>query len=83
MATKRKSPQKHEVKAALSNFTLAKAKSALTLKIYDRHEKVGEIQIGRGSLIWWGRSKQKYQRISWSKFTKMMDELAYGARLDQ
>jgi len=78
MPKRRKSTRKHEVKAELSNFTLAKAKSALTLHIYAQKEKVGEIQIGRGSLYWWGRSKQTYQRVSWPTFTKMMNELAYG-----
>jgi len=31
MAARKKQLRKHEVRAALSNFTLAKAKSALTL----------------------------------------------------
>jgi hypothetical protein len=70
--------RKHEVRAALSNFTLAKAKSALTLQVYAKGEKVGELQIGRGSLYWWGRNRQIHKRISWGRFTKMMDELAYG-----
>lgn len=78
MAKKKKATRKHEVKAELSNFTLAKAKSALTLHIYAQNEKVGEIQLGRGSLYWWGRSKQTYKRVSWPKFTAMMNELAYG-----
>ena len=39
-----------EVKAALVNSTLAKAKSALTLEIYSKKEKIGQLEIGRGSL---------------------------------
>jgi hypothetical protein len=39
----------YEVKAEIANATLAKAKSALTLQIYRRQEKLGELQIGRGS----------------------------------
>jgi hypothetical protein len=76
----RKSLRKHEVKAELSNFELAKAKSALTLKIYSRGGKVGELQVGRGSLYWWGRYRQKHKRVNWSRFTKMMNFLAYGDR---
>ena len=75
---KSKVSRKHEVRAELSNFTLAKAKSALTLEIYARREKVGELQVGRGSLYWWGKHRQKSKRVSWSKFTDMMNELAYG-----
>jgi len=70
--------RKHEVKADLSNFQLAKAKSALTLQIYVRHRKVGELQVGRGSLYWWGKHRQTSKRINWSRFTAMMNQLAYG-----
>jgi hypothetical protein len=66
------------VRASLANFQLAKAKSALTLQIFSRGEKVGELQVGRGSLYWWGRYKQKPQRVRWSRFTELMNQLAYG-----
>jgi hypothetical protein len=72
------SPRKHEVKADLSNFELAKAKSSLNLNIYADGEKIGELEVGRGSLYWYGRKKQKSKRINWSKFAQMMDDLAYG-----
>ena len=49
---------RYEVKAEISNATLAKAKSALSLQIYLRHMKLGEIQIGRGSLFWSGARRQ-------------------------
>jgi len=75
---KKAANRKHEVKAELSNFQLAKAKSALTLRIFSRGEKVGELQVGRGSLYWWGKRKQKAKRVNWSKFTDMMNRLAYG-----
>jgi hypothetical protein len=70
--------RKHEVRAALSNFQLAKARSALMLRIYSRGRKVGELQVGRGSLYWWGKYKQTSKRVNWSKFTEMMNRLAYG-----
>lgn len=72
--------RKHEVKAELSNFQLSKAKSALTLRIYSRKRKVGELQVGRGSLYWWGKYKQTPKRVNWSKFTEMMNRLAYGEK---
>jgi hypothetical protein len=68
----------YEVKAEISNATLAKAKSALTLQIYRRHVKLGEIQIGRGSLFWAGARRQSAKRIDWGRFAEMMDSLAYG-----
>jgi hypothetical protein len=72
--------RKFEVKAEVANFTLAKAKSALKLEIYDRQEKLGELQVGRGSLYWWGAHRQKEKRVSWGRFAQMMDELAYGQK---
>ncbi len=74
------SARKHEVKADLSNFELAKAKSSLNLKIFANDEKLGELEIGRGSLFWYGRNRHRSKRINWSRFAEMMDELAYGKR---
>ena len=68
----------YEVKAEISNATLAKAKSALSLQIYRKHIKLGEIQIGRGSLFWSGARRQSAKRIHWGRFAEMMDRLAYG-----
>jgi hypothetical protein len=68
----------YEVKAEISNATLAKAKSALTLQIYRRDLKLGELQIGRGSLFWSGARRQSAKRIRWGRFAEMMDRLAYG-----
>jgi hypothetical protein len=68
----------YEVKTEIHNATLAKAKSALTLQIYRRDEKLGEIQIGRGSLFWAGARRQSAKRIHWGRFAEMMDRLAYG-----
>ena len=75
---KKTASRRHEVRAELSNFTLAKAKSALKLEIYSRGEKVGSLEVGRGSLYWWGKHRVKSKRVNWSKFTDMMNELAYG-----
>ena len=80
MARRNKNPaaKRFKVRAELDNFELAKAKSALKLLIYSRGEKVGELQVGRGSLYWWGARRQKEKRVGWGKFAEMMDLLAYG-----
>ena len=77
---KRRRKHKHEVRAALSNVDLAKARSSLNLQIYANQEKIGELEVGRGSLYWYGRSRHKSKRINWSEFAEMMDRLAYGGR---
>lgn len=66
------------VRAELDNFELAKARSALKLQIYSRGEKVGELQVGRGSIYWWGAYRQNEKRINWGRFAEMMNHLAYG-----
>ena len=68
----------HTVKAALHVPGLSKAGSSLTLHVYARQEKIGEIELGRGSLFWRGGKRQKRKRIGWTRFAEMMDELAYG-----
>ena len=60
-------PHAYEVKAEISNATLAKAKSALTLQIYRKELKLGELQIGRGSLFWAGARRQSAKRIHWGR----------------
>jgi hypothetical protein len=72
------SHRKHEVRANLANFGLARARSALTLEIYANEEKIGELEVGRGSLYWQGGKKQRSKRLNWSRFAEVMDELAYG-----
>ena len=75
---KGKLARKHAVNASLHAQGLSKAGSSLNLKIYSRKHKIGEIEIGRSSPFWYGRNRQKGKRVSWSSFTEMMDELAYG-----
>ena len=72
----------YRVKAELNNFDPAKAKSALKLSIYSKGEKVGELQVGRGSLYWWGAHRQKEKRIHWGRFADMLNELAYAKSRD-
>jgi hypothetical protein len=69
--------RKYRVQAEISNLQLAKAKSALRLRIFARGEKVGEVEVGRGSLYWYGVHRQRSKRIGWGLFAEMMDKLAY------
>jgi hypothetical protein len=68
----------HTVRAALHVPGLSKAGSSLTLHIYARDEKIGEIELGRGSLFWRGGKRRSRKRIGWTQFAEMMDDLAYG-----
>ena len=70
--------QKHEVWAAIKNVELVRAKSSLRIKVWARGTKIGELEIGQGSLYWWGQKRRKSKRLNWSKFAEKMNELAYG-----
>ena len=52
IARKNVNPWKHVVKAELANFELVKAGSSLRLEIFSNEEKIGELEVGRGSLYW-------------------------------
>ena len=71
-------PWKHVVKAELANFELVKAGSSLRLEIFSNDEKIGELEVGRGSLYRYGRKRKRRERVDWSRFAEMMDQFAYG-----
>ena len=75
---KRKLPRVHSVSAAIDNVTLAKARSALTLKIRHRGRRIGELQVGSGSVYWWGKGRKNFGRLTWSEFASAMNRIAYG-----
>jgi hypothetical protein len=77
---RKRSRRKHSVKASFRVTELSKAGSSIELEIYASKEKIGTLEIGRGSLFWYGRSRHKSKRIAWSRFAEMMDDLAYGSR---
>lgn len=80
MPTQPRAGHKHAVKAILKVHELTNAGSSLDLEIFARGQKIGELVIGRGSLYWFGKGRQKRKRIRWSEFAEMMDELAYPVR---
>jgi hypothetical protein len=70
--------RKHRVKAYLQVEELAKAGSALYLDIFADQEKIGRVEIGRGSFTWYGGNRKIGRRISWSTFAQLLDEHCYG-----
>lgn len=70
--------RKHAVYATLNVPELTKAGTSLFLYVYASHEKIGELEIGRGGLYWKGGKRHRRKRISWTAFSEMMDERVYG-----
>jgi hypothetical protein len=80
-ARKRAAPErKHAVRAMFNIHELTKAGTSLTLEISAAGEKIGQLEIGRGGLFWWGGRRHKSKRLSWTRFAEIMDTLAYGER---
>ena len=75
---RKRARQTHTVKINLQVFELSKAGTSLEVEIMERGRKLGDLTIGRGSIIWHGRNRQSDKRITWTRFARMMDELAYG-----
>lgn len=72
--------RKHAVRALVNIHELTKAGTSLTLEISAAGEKIGQLEIGRGGLFWWGGRRHKSKRLSWTRFAELMDGLAYGER---
>jgi hypothetical protein len=72
---KKRTKRKHVVKAAVQNIDLTKAGSSISLSVYASKEKIGTVEIGRGSLRWYGKNKQKPTPVNWSKFADWMETL--------
>lgn len=69
----------HAVRANLIVQELSKAGTSLMLEISARGEKIGELEIGRGSLYWKGGKRHTRKRLAWSRFAELMNQLAYGS----
>jgi hypothetical protein len=71
------SSRRHHVSATLGIQELSKAGTSIKLFVHRDDQKLGEMDIGRGAIYWRGGNKQKWERIDWTRFAEMMDELVY------
>jgi len=79
MATRKKAPtRKREVQVTIGLINLTKAGTSLRLELLANKEKIGDLEIGRGSMSWWGAKRQRSKRLTWSQFADRMNALAYG-----
>ena len=75
---RRRASRRHKVNVHLQVFEISKAGTSLDLEIFSAGQKLGELQIGRGSINWRGGQRKITKRIRWSCFADMMNHLAYG-----
>ena len=73
----KRSPR-HSVQANLELRKFGKLGSSLTLVIRSQGKKLGELEVGQGSVRWTGKYRQVTKRINWTRFAKHMDDIAYS-----
>jgi hypothetical protein len=66
-------PRKHSVAVEIKNIDLTKAGTSLFLEVFSAGEKIGRLEIGRGSITWWGKNKKVAKPLSWTRFATWMD----------
>ena len=69
--------RKHRFKAFLQVEELPKAGSALYFEIYSDKERIGRVDIGRGSFTWYGKNREIGRRISWPTFAELLNKHCY------
>ena len=72
---KKRTRKVHTVTATVQVRSLTRATTSIHLEVYSRGEKIGGVELGRGSLIWFGKNWRQGKRIPWSRFAEMMEEL--------
>ena len=64
----------HRVKANFQVIELTKRTSAVNFEIFSGRNKIGDIEIGKGSFGWKAPGKQIYQTEDWTTFCKFLDQ---------
>lgn len=75
---KKRLSRRFSVHASVDNLELTKAGTSLKLIIESKGERLGELQIGRGSLFWWGANRRLRKRVDWARFADELNRMAYG-----
>ena len=55
-------------------FVLKRRGYSLRLDVSSRDKRLGELHIGRGSVIWFPRSAKVGKRFSWLRFAAQMEK---------
>lgn len=70
--------RKHSVNANVQILDLTRAGSSMSFTIYADDKKIGEMQLGQGSVNWIGKNRKVWGKpLSWTKFADMMDRATY------
>jgi hypothetical protein len=59
----------------VQNIDLTRAGTSISLEVYAAGERIGTVEIGYGSLRWYGKNKKNPTPISWPKLADWMETL--------
>lgn len=63
----------HTTSAIVQILDLTRAGSSIELEMFSKGEKLGTLNIGRGSFIWYPKhSKKNHVRLDWTAFAEIM-----------
>ncbi|MBN1606200.1 MAG: hypothetical protein JW940_06180 [Polyangiaceae bacterium] len=63
---------KHSVKFTIPWRELGNAD--VEFQVWGDSDKIGTLQISKGALVWFPKDRSYGHRISWSKFSRMMED---------
>jgi hypothetical protein len=76
MAKRKRIQQRYEIDMSMQAWDLAKAGSALTIKVHGREGLLGTIEIGQGSFRWKTARSHSFKRIRWRRLAQELDEIS-------
>jgi hypothetical protein len=77
MAKRTAREQRYKIDMSMQAWDLAKAGSALTIRVHGREGLLGTIEIGQGSFRWMtARSRSGFKRIRWRRLAEKLDEVS-------
>jgi hypothetical protein len=73
---RRRIAPRYAVNISLKAWDIAKAGAAVRLKVRDRDDFLGTIEIGQGTFGWKSaRGKKGFKRIAWRKLADKLDDI--------
>jgi hypothetical protein len=63
----------HDVSFTIPYRSLGK--SDIRFKVFANNEKLGELQVSNGALVWFPKNKKIGNKLGWSKFDKLIRDL--------
>jgi hypothetical protein len=66
--------QRYVVNISMKAWDLAKAGAAVKLKIRDRGDFLGTIEIGQGTFGWKGARARRFRRLTWGVLADKLEQ---------